>query len=550
MVIGSITGEFAAVLSKLSALNSKNAFSLAIVVGNLFADPEDDDAVNLLLRGSYDIPLPTYFGAGSHALPTKVVEKLESTAGELCPNLFYIGKRSIFKTSEGLKIAALGGILNPETRTGTSEDKYLPFYTEGDARALHSAKTADVLITYEWPKSIRNGSKATLSAEEEPVSQACVADLCSALKPRYHFSTSNNTFFEREPFYHETFDSSSNDRSVTRFISLAAFGNPKKAKWIYAFSIDPRASSALELPADATVSPLVPAGRKRSHAEQQNASYRFSTEDNHTHRRHKHRRHPPPTPGECFFCLSNPNLATHFIVSIATEAYLTTAKGPLTTATTFPELKFPGHVLIIPMTHSPTLASITDLQARNRTYNEMERYRKALQKMIEVTANSSLGAVTWEISRANGIHAHWQFLPVPIDLINRGLVEAAYKVEAENGKYPAIRNVENSGAHQDAEDFFKVLIWRPATFGSGSSSAAEESRETCLSLPLDGSFRFDLQFGRKVLAKLLNLESRMDWQSSGQSEQDEVSDAEAFKASFEKFDFSLGEEADLPTAKT
>ena len=139
-----------------------------------------------------------------------------------------------------------------------------------------------------------------------------------------------------------------------------------------------------------------------------------------------------------------------------------------------------------------------------------------------------LGAVTFEISRASGVHVHWQFMPVPKSLITRGLVEAAFKVEAENEKYPAF---ETSALSKDAVtegDCFKAILW-----------SGDGEKEKSLTLPLNASFRFDLQFGRRVLGKLLGLESRSHWQDCGQSEAEETKDAEAFKDAFKSYDFSL-----------
>lgn len=61
-------------------------------------------------------------------------------------------------------------------------------------------------------------------------------------------------------------------------------------------------------------------------------------------------------------------------------------------------------------------------------------------------------------------------------------------------------------------------------------------------LSLADGMRFDVQFGRRVMAKLMGMEKRMDWRGCGQTEKEERRDAEAFKAVFRRFDFSLEEE--------
>jgi hypothetical protein len=74
------------------------------------------------------------------------------------------------------------------------------------------------------------------------------------------------------------------------------------------------------------------------------------------------------------------------------------------------------------------------------------------------------------------------------------------------------------------------MIWNP-----------QDGSDVEMRLPLDPSFRFDLQFGRRVMAKLLELEGRADWHDCWQSHEDEVADAEEFKGAFKEFDFSLEE---------
>lgn len=524
---------------KVATLHAKNAFSFAIIVGNLFADPvnassQDEEDIAALLSGQIEVPLTTYFALGDKPLPSKVIEKLESSNDEACSNLLFLGKRTVIKTSDGIRIVALGGVLDTNI-LGASKDKYPPFYSEEDAKVLRGANSADILITSDWPSDVKSGSKVLAAIDEaSKLSEVrCIADLDANLKPKYHFSVSEDKFYEREPFFHPGTEEFSDAYNITRFISLAKYGNATKQKWIYAFSYDPKAALPATIPPGTTASPLSFIGKKRAAPVNEGPSYRFSSDGHrgrHNNSRKKHKS-AAPTPAECFFCLSNPNVATHLITSIGEEAYLTTAKGPLTTSNTFPKLGFPSHILIIPMTHAPTLSLIPDDDTRAQTYAEMRNYRDALHSMLRKKAGDELGSVTWEISRATGVHIHWQFMPVSSDLVKRGLVEAAFKVQAENDKYPAPyeKDVKDGS---DVGDFFRVMIWKPSGVdGKGS--------EKTLVLPLDDSFRFGLQFGRQVMAKLLGLEKRLQWQDCGQSEQEETRDAEAFKTAFKEFDFSL-----------
>jgi hypothetical protein len=535
VVIGDVNGQFPEVFQKIGALHNKNNFAFALVIGNLFIDErragnEEIDNVERLLNGKIKVPLPTYFALGTHGLPADVVAKLEETDSEICENLTFLGKRTTFKTSEGIRIVALGGVLDPTAEGDSLKDEYSPLYSENDAKILRGAKSADILITSQWPAQIQNGSKVDFDESHQPDSESCIADLCGFLKPRYHFSTSPSIFYEREPFAAQEAD----DIGITRFISLASYGNLNKAKWVYAFTLDPSAPPT-SMPAGVTGSPFSVTEKKRP-SEAEHNPYRYSTGSYNSHsydrprKRKRHERLEPLTQQQCFFCISNPDLAEHLITSIATDTYLATAKGPLTTRDTFASLPFPGHMLIIPHAHAPTLSLIADPKSRKDTINEMHRYRDAMQAMLKSISPKEVGAATWEVSRRGGFHVHWQWLPCLLSLIQKGLVEAAFKVEAENLKYPGFGPTKPTSRDTDPEaegDFFRVMIWNP------------DGKDTEIRLPLHSSFRFDLQFGRRVMAKLLRLEERSDWHECGQSHDDEVADAEEFKKAFEKFDFSL-----------
>ncbi|KAJ5088408.1 hypothetical protein N7456_012024 [Penicillium angulare] len=546
VVLGAVNCQLQAAFTKLAKLQAKQNFAFAIIVGNLFGDCSTEaqlDEISALLNGNIGVPLPTYFSVGDLPLPTRIVEKIEAD-DEVCPNLYFLGKRGTLKTSEGIRIAALGGTVataDSKTPQNFATGRFQTTYTEPDARSLFGTHSADILITNQWPKGILTGSKVGTPKDESvhPAQVQCLADVCGTLKPKYHFTASDAFFYEREPFFHmPTEDNPA--KPLTRFISLATFGSRQKS--MYAFSLDPKAEPPLTIPAGVTASPLSRTPAKRKGLPSQQESFRrFAPADEGRPRKRQREKAPPPGPDQCFFCLSNPNIATHLITSIGEESYLTTAKGPLPPTDFFSSLGFPGHMLIIPFTHSPTLNSIPEPGTRETTYKEMQRYRSALHKMVMDRSGGKLGAVTWEVSRSGGIHTHWQFLPVPIDMIRSGLVDAAFKVEAENLKYPRFTTIaaSESRGSEEAGDFFRLWVWNPSEKeGESTESHDVPGEEKMLMLELSQDFRFDLQFGRRVMAKLLELDKRMDWKDATQTAEEEEADAEAFKKAFEKYDFA------------
>lgn len=535
-------GQVEAAFSKVAALHAKNSFSLLLITGDLFGPDSDSvkSGASALLSGAVKVPLPTYFTVATRALPNVITEKLLNNE-DLCENLHFLEKRSVTKTSEGIRIVTLGGDHFETIVASSLTARFMPFHKAEDAASLRGAQSADILLTSVWPQGVTKGSQVPVSPDSTSSERGSkeIAALSSALKPRYHFSMSRGPYFwEREPFLHNPKDESEKPR-VTRFISMAPYGNENKAKSIYAFTL-PQVDTSVEIPPGTTASPFASADgttKKRPH----DGSYsRFQHDDrDHRHGKHKRRRaSPPPGPDKCFFCLSNPNLSAHMCCAIGDESYLATAKGPLPAPDTFSKegLTFPGHFIIIPLAHAPTMVSMGDASdpesTSTKTYKEMTRFRESLQAMLAKVSNYKLGAVTWEISRGRSIHLHWQFLAVPADMVRKGLVEAGFKVEAENLSYPEFQERDLSLEEQvEFGDYFRVWIW--------ADDGEDKIKGKCLVMPLDPESRFDLQLGRRVMAKLLGLESRAVWQNCVQEEEEEIKDVSAFRGAFKEWDFTL-----------
>lgn len=600
-MLGHVNGQLETAFKKLASLHAKNNFSCAIATGNLFGPDEDvdstDEQVTKLLAGEISIPVSTYFTVGTRPLPPRIVAKIEQDE-DICENLHYLGKRSVTKTSDGIRIVALGGLLDDGSdisAAGPSKDQHLPFHSIADEKALRGAHSADILLAAVWPKDIWRNSRVALpdglTTAQIPSSDG-LADLVVALRPRYILTASplpdrgaegsdfaSSFFYEREGFFHPERPDEAHSLAidVTRFISLAAVGNAAKAKAMYAFALSSEAPTLV--PAGCTPSPYLNRGvasRKRAPLEPEPFS-RFGGDGNNGRYSRKRARNgdqllraPPPGPDKCYFCLSNPNLPTHMVCSIGNDAYLATAKGPLPMATTFSEqgLDFPGHMIVVPLSHSPTLTAaamqskdMPDGQAvATSTFREMTRFRESLQAMVAARTKQRLGTVTWEISRSRNVHVHWQVVPVAADLVRRGLVEAAFRVEAENLKLPKLEEatgVKGGGGTAPDEiegNYFRVWIWaeEPDKEEGGKEEGDQDKVEAdvvgggrivgkTLVMRLQERDRFDLQYGRKVLAKLMGLEQRMVWQDTVQAEDEEKADVAAFRKAFAEWDFTLQE---------
>lgn len=386
----------------------------------------------------------------------------------------------------------------------------------------------DVLLMNPWPADVTKLAQAPSSQGPEI---SIVQTLALRAKPRYFFAGESNIFYERAPYFdNET-------RTVTRFISLGHLGNTEKVRWFYAFTLSPANEGASGAPPPNTTACPFNQGQKR---QRDSNGFFFSAEGE--QKRQRNDRRPPASyvcricneaghyiqdcpqkatrekvinPNECWFCLANPNVTKHLIVSIGTEAYLTLTKGQLSVNS--PEsIPGGGHVLLIPMEHYPTFGRIEPADVRERVMDEIKRYKDCLCKLY---AEYNYETICFEVSRiprgSGGGHAHIQVVPIPKDLIAEA--EAAFRQEAE---HQGVDLVE--GGPEAETSYFKV-----------------ELPEKILTHTIEPSARFNLQFGRIALANLLGKPERADWKACTVSDKEEKQDAKDFKKAFKKYDFTL-----------
>ncbi|QRW16418.1 nucleolus protein [Rhizoctonia solani] len=227
-------------------------------------------------------------------------------------------------------------------------------------------------------------------------------------------------------------------------------------------------------------------------------------------------------PDECWFCLSNPAVTKHLIVSIGSECYVTLPKGQL--IPTDPSGKPPlvpggGHLLIIPIAHYPTLLSAPPELAIS-IIAEVEQYKSALRNLF---AKHGAAAVMFEVARLSGRggHAHIQVVPVPLDKADK--VEDIFynNAQREGIKWEQDAEAALEGAKRGGGNYFRVDL--------------PDGRKM-ISL-IRGPF--NLQFGRATLAEFLGLPERADWKACSENDAQQRTDAAKFKKAFASFDPAL-----------
>ncbi|KAI0784379.1 CwfJ C-terminus 1-domain-containing protein-like protein [Abortiporus biennis] len=241
-------------------------------------------------------------------------------------------------------------------------------------------------------------------------------------------------------------------------------------------------------------------------------------------------RGPPKeiAPDECWFCLSNPNLAKHLIVSIGSECYVTLPKGqiiPTHSSSNHPRGKVPavpggGHVLIVPISHYTTYASIPPDLAEP-IIEETEKYKSALRAFY---AAYDAHPIAFEVGRlsAKGGHAHVQVVPVPKSITADQIAEWFI---SEGKRLGIDLEFDESTGPPSAGDrgYFRVDL--------------PDGRR--LVHHLKDGVPFSVQFGRQVIVSLLAMPERFDWKECAQSEEDDKADAQNFKEAFIQYDPTL-----------
>lgn len=146
----------------------------------------------------------------------------------------------------------------------------------------------------------------------------------------------------------------------------------------------------------------------------------------------------------------------HLIVSIGSECYMTAPKGqlPPTDGTGPTRVPGGGHVLIIPISHYPTLQSVpSDLAIP--IISEMERYKSALRSTYE---KYGAAPVVFEVARLTGKggHAHVQVVPVPLESGDQ--VEEQFRRDGETSGIDWEEDGEAALEHaaRSGENYFKV----------------------------------------------------------------------------------------------
>ncbi|CAJ2649880.1 unnamed protein product [Trifolium pratense] len=586
LLCGDVFGRLNQLFKRVSSVNkSAGPFDALLCVGQFFPDsPELLDEFMAYIEGGSHIPLPTYFiGDYGVAAPKILLAASKDSANrgfkmeglKVCDNLFWLkgsGKFNLF----GLSVTYLSG-------RKSSNVQQFGTYSEDDVDALRAIAeepgVVDLFLTNEWPSGVTNGAAASdipAGFSDSTGSDSTISELVQEIKPRYHIAGSKGIHYAREPY------SNVDAVHITRFIGLASVGNRDKQKFIHAISPTPASTmSSTEIAmktTNTTLSPYTSAEEKASpkdtvkrpsdgSSDSQHWRYdvsqkrqKYDTGDklcfkftssgscprgetcNFRHDtdatehclrgvcfeflnkgkcdkgpdcrfRHSLQDEGPDTRSnrsrECWFCLSSPNVESHLIISIGEHYYLALAKGPLVE----------DHVLIIPVEHMPNTLSLS-----SESDAELLRFQNSLKRYFK---NQEKEVIFFEWASVRGFHANLQVIPIASS--KAVMVEKAFNLAAQKLEFKFVTKKFDSIS--DGRKFLKTQI-----DGNSSLFYAEIPGGTILLHHVEEKDTFPAQFGREVLAGLLNMADNADWRNRKHNKDEELKIVEDFKNRFQEYD--------------
>eukprot|EP00898_Chlorokybus_atmophyticus_P002259 jgi/Chlat1/3033/Chrsp206S03289 len=560
LLVGDVRGRLPQLCKRLAAVNKSNGpFDCAICVGDFFGGADAEAVLRPYADGTAEesLPIPLYF-VGEAATPVH------------CPNVRPLGTAGVRELHGG----------------NTAESDAVVVITAA------AEGIVDLLLTDEWPQGVCKGV-ALPEGVPADCGSAVVADAALRVQPRYHVAARQGVFYAREPYANAI-------GHVTRFIALADVGNDKKQKYLHALSLTSAESMDSSLlsarPPNTTSNPyreevaheeaVGKAGRFRAIAaeeQQGNAtqSWRYDVTGAKRARtdgaeakvcfdfqkgrcargdscRYSHsmqdagsgepgrnkvcfefqkgsctrgdssRQHQPP--GPCWFCLSSSEAETHLVVSVGTDCYLALAKGGI----------LPEHVLLLPIEHFPSC-----LQLPPAIGQEVERYKEALRKCFAAVGKDIFVFERYLNLRA-GTHCHVQArshccnmimaLVCPISREARAFARRVLDSHAERAGFAFVELPQKSSTHAKALSEDGDLLEAAGGAGAQYFLAELPDGTRLVHMIKHGEKSFPMQFGRDVLAEMLNMPERADWKACRIDKAEEERLAEKFKSTFEPFD--------------
>ena len=246
---------------------------------------------------------------------------------------------------------------------------------------------------------------------------------------------------------------------------------------------------------------------------------------------------PPDARTDCWFCLASPTCERHLIVSVSDTCYITMPKGPVNK----------HHALIVPVNHSalegdskrPILGAFLD--PAPGAVEDLEQAKERLRKYANEDLDKDLFVFERAIPTRGGYHAHINCIPVDRGLGSKIRTNILSLAAATNrGSGFQLRELQNpdigiASILKNADED-ELLGYFYAEVPFGNNGEVKRFLYTALDEGNSGRNIVPLQFGREVLASVLDDENLAHWKACVLSTEIEEEYTESFRKAFAKFE--------------
>lgn len=468
------------------------------------------------------VAVPTYILGPINSKQNDLYKDLEN--GEICANLTYLGRRGLYTSSTGVKIAYVSGIEVADTEPTTEWNFKIDDVKSVTNACLASNHTVgdyrgvDVLITSQWPDGVQENQKNA---------SRLLSWLSAEIKPRYHFCGLNNDYFEPPPFRNIARPNSQFELA-TRLVALANVGNADKKKWIYALNVVPvdkmrvtdliqKTTNEIPCPYD-SMNLLSRDQQTKTDPTDRNSQFfydmgSFPGEEGrgrkrgglgHNDNKQKRPKQPQFDQEKCWFCLSSPTVEKHLVIAVGENFYLALAKGPIN----------PYHILVLSVTHIQSVSLLSE-----DDWKELDRFKAALRKFFESKGQS---VTFFERNYKSG---HLQLNAVPVDKELEWKIKHAIddKADEYNLPFETLPPLTEATQLPDRGPYFMAEL-------------PNETTLLCRQMK-----HFPLHFGREIFcsSEVLDCEDKVDWRQCNLDKDVEIDYVKRFRDEFKPFDFTM-----------
>jgi len=204
----------------------------------------------------------------------------------------------------------------------------------------------------------------------------------------------------------------------------------------------------------------------------------------------------------CWFCLSNPNVERHLVVSVGTFSYMALAKGGINGQ----------HCIILPVEHVSTPKRLA-----SNVLAELEQYKKCFRQCFRYVIFFEI-----VVPHMNTQHYHIQAIPVEELMIPNVLSvfqDDASKIGFELEEVPSEKSIVE-------------LISETTSYFAFESPLENKVFIAYIKSQQPPPF----QLGRQVLCDLMNKKDRIDWKACSLDKEGEKKLAIEFKIVFKQYD--------------